>query len=389
MKYFFGIICLVCATAALAQPLRDINYQYLYNPVETFTLDLKPVRHADSWTILYRLQLRDTSVNIDDYTIQWESRQTLADKEATALAATIGVKETHRHKQEYGGELNIAAASAPNILVARVVHNSIKRAWIFYKPLEPKYPVDLYLKVNHEALTRPFINITDRVTLETPEPKVVSYYNDNFPAALPPFAEAQGRVSKGMKTDSTFSITSGVPLNFSATGLYLLQKDTNATEGFAIRAEADYPRLARIPSLAGPLIYICTKSEYDQLVLAKNEKKIFDRIILGVTNDTDRARKLIRNYFRRVELANQYFTSYKEGWKTDRGMIFIVFGVPDEVYKFSDREVWTYKNDLYKATFNFARSSSLFDPENYVLIREKKYQQTWYEVIDLWRSARF
>jgi hypothetical protein len=24
-----------------------------------------------------------------------------------------------------------------------------------------------------------------------------------------------------------------------------------------------------------------------------------------------------------------------------------------------------------------------------VLIREKKYQTTWYEVIDLWRNARF
>jgi hypothetical protein len=97
----------------------------------------------------------------------------------------------------------------------------------------------------------------------------------------------------------------------------------------------------------------------------------------------------MRSYFKRVELANQFFTSYKEGWKTDRGMIYIVFGLPDEVFKFNDREVWTYNADEYKATFNFSKSSSVFDPDNYVLIREKKYQQTWYEVIDLWRNARF
>ena len=43
----------------------------------------------------------------------------------------------------------------------------------------------------------------------------------------------------------------------------------------------------------------------------------------------------------------------------------------------------------FKIRFDFARSGSLFDPDNYVLIRDKKYEDTWYEVIDLWRNARF
>jgi hypothetical protein len=42
-----------------------------------------------------------------------------------------------------------------------------------------------------------------------------------------------------------------------------------------------------------------------------------------------------------------------------------------------------------KVTFNFVKSSTLFDPDNYVLIREKKFQETWYEKVDLWRNARF
>ena len=70
-------------------------------------------------------------------------------------------------------------------------------------------------------------------------------------------------------------------------------------------------------------------------------------------------------------------------------MIYIVFGVPEQVLRFEDREVWSYDNDRFKLRFNFARSSSLFDPDNYVLIREKKYESDWYEVIDLWRNARF
>ena len=122
---------------------------------------------------------------------------------------------------------------------------------------------------------------------------------------------------------------------------------------------------------------------------AKGDKKAFDRVILSVTGNTERAKNLMRNYFKRVEWANYYFTSYKEGWKTDRGMIYILFGLPEEVYKFSDREVWNYKSPSLKVTFNFVKSSTLFDPDNYVLIREKKFQETWYEKVDLWRNARF
>src|SRR5690606_12532002 len=111
--------------------------------------------------------------------------------------------------------------------------------------------------------------------------------------------------------------------------------------------------------------------------------------ILSITQDTERARILMRNYFRRVELANRYFSSYKEGWKTDRGMVFIIFGLPDEVYLFDDREVWEYKNNRLSESFVFVRSGSIFDPGNKVLIRQRKKESSWYEGVDLWRNARF
>lgn len=389
MKCLTAILCFFLVLNLQGQPLRDINYAYLYNPGESFSFDLKSVRQPSSWILFYKLQLRDTAVRVDDYTVQWETRQTLSDKEGTPLTSSFEIKETSRSSSGFTGTITLAHASAPNMLVAKVVHNTLKRAWIFYEVLEPNSPVNTYAKAGNEVVMRPYVNLASRLSVAGEATQVVSYYNDNFPAALPPFTEAQGRVSQGMKTDSTFVLPAGQEMGFSSTGLYLVQTDTNATEGMAFRVEDDYPRLAKVPSLAGPLMYICTKQEYDRLALAKNDKKSFDRVILGITNDTDRARKLIRNYFRRVEVVNQYFTSYKEGWKTDRGMIYIIFGLPDEVFKFSDREVWSYKNERYKITFNFAKSSSIFDPENYVLIREKKYQETWYEVIDLWRSARF
>jgi hypothetical protein len=70
-------------------------------------------------------------------------------------------------------------------------------------------------------------------------------------------------------------------------------------------------------------------------------------------------------------------------------MIFIILGEPSKVFKFTDREVWEYKTPQYDLSFTFVRSPTVFDPDNYVLLRNKEYQLDWYEVVDLWRKARF
>jgi hypothetical protein len=110
---------------------------------------------------------------------------------------------------------------------------------------------------------------------------------------------------------------------------------------------------------------------------------------LSITGTPERARIFMRNYFRRVEQANVLFSSYKEGWKTDRGIIYIIFGPPEEVFLVGNREVWEYNNVYYKGRFTFVKSPTIFDPENFVLIRDKNYSDNWYSMIDLWRKARF
>ncbi len=386
MTKYTSLVVLFLSANIYAQPLRDINFAYLYNPDEAFAFQLKAIRDEQSFTIQYSLQVRDTSAN--DYSIQWEGRNLLIDKNGMPLS--LNVNERARAKSGMEGQAVLPVLDAPKYLVAKVVKQSTRRAWLFYKSLESTHPVNNYLTRNGELVFDPFIRTTESVVIAKDSGQwMVSYYSEDFPAAAPAFSEGQARVSRGMKTDSIFQVRGGEAIHFSDKGIYLIQKDTNSLEGFAFRVEQDYPQYARVSNLAGPLMYICTKQEYDRLELAHGNKKAFDRVILNIAMETERARKLMRSYFRRVELANKYFTSYKEGWKTDRGMIYIIFGMPEEVYKFDDREVWNYDNDLLKGVFNFAKSSSLFDPDNYVLIRETKYKDEWYSVIDLWRNARF
>jgi GWxTD domain-containing protein len=387
MRYVF-VIVLLSAFSASGQALRDINYNFLYNPIEPFTFQAHVVKSGTTFNVFFNLTVRDTLQQAEEFLIQWDLRKDLGEKAGSPLAATDISRDTAG--KTIVGSLSIPVTAERQYLTAKVLNNAVKRAWIFYETLEPNIPVNGYLKLESTAVTNSFIKINTPVVISSAgEQKIVSYYNDDFPAAVPGFSEGLARVSRSMLVDSSFTYPTNEPIGFQKRGLYLVQQDTNSTEGFAFRVEDDYPRLSKVESLADPLIYICTKQEFERVKQAKGDKKAFDRVILNITGNTERARTFMRSYFRRVELANQFFTSYKEGWKTDRGMIYIIFGLPDQIYRFTDREVWTYKSSTFKISFDFVKSSTVFDPENFVLVREKKFQETWYEVIDLWRNARF
>lgn len=387
-KIIIFLVFLLLSVISHAQPLRDINYEYLYDPDASVTFHLRPVRGEQSYTLLYSLHVKDTTGLLHQFRIDWESRSQLSDKEGNAI--TLNDHLTSRHAGGLQGSGSIPLSEAPQFLVARVTNQEGKRAWLFYTSLEPNLPVNNFLSRNESVVIEPYIRTNDRVMLaKDTDEWIVSYYDDDFPPAAPAFSEALARVSRGMAVDSVYQVQGGNPVNFPKKGLYLIQKDTTSLQGFSFRAEDDYPQYTRLVNLSGPLIYISTRQESERLALAKGNKKAFDRVVLSIANDTERAKILMRNYFRRVELANRYFTSYKEGWKTDRGMVYIIFGKPDEVFRFNDREVWSYDNSQFKISLTFSKSSTLFDPDNFVLIREKKFEDTWYEVIDLWRNARF
>lgn len=386
MNRLLLIFLWLISVQASAQALRDINYNYLYSPEQPFLLKTSIVHLENQWKVYVELKLKDTTQKVGDYTLQHEIRTALHEKEGKTVATDSALAKAKTY--QILNAVTIPLQQEALVFVSKVTNNALKQAWYFYEILEPKYPVNAALFNDNFLVTN--YSTTGKLLSLAGEPiRVVSYYDDIFPAATPPFDEAMARVSAGLKVDSTFLI----PVNEQVfrpekQGLYLIQKDTLATMGVAFRVHSDYPRYNRIENLADPLIYVCTKQEFDRVKAAKGDKKAFDKVMLSITQDTDRARQFVRSYFRRVELANTFFSSYKEGWKTDRGMIYIIFGLPDEVYRFSEREVWSYKA-YGKVTFNFVKSPSLFDPDNYVLVRERKYQDKWYEVIDMWRNARF
>jgi GWxTD domain-containing protein len=65
----------------------------------------------------------------------------------------------------------------------------------------------------------------------------------------------------------------------------------------------------------------------------------------------------MEEYYQRVEYANKHFGHYQPGWRTDMGMVYLVFGPPSNVERHpfdidsKPYEVWTYYDLSYSFVF--------------------------------------
>lgn len=216
------------------------------------------------------------------------------------------------------------------------------------------------------------------------------YYDQPFEPGLPPMVTRDDAPPRSMNLVSKFSFTNSVILN--ERGLYLFQKDTTSAKSYTLRVENDrYPRFTRIQELIQPLMYITELEEYDTLLTIGNDKKRFDQFWLEMVDNPERALNVIREFYKRVEAANRLFTTFKQGWMTDMGMIYIVMGQPDRVQKSGNKETWSYEEDrhLPRRSYQFIKTNTIFSSNHYVLIRERKHAQSWYGAIDLLRKGIF
>jgi GWxTD domain-containing protein len=372
---------------AFSQPLTSLNFREWYNPDSEIQFSLQVVKEKSQIKIYYLFQTKQFPA--DKYSISWEKRDAFTQQQGTAInnADTTSITTTDKTK---GGAFTFEIPAKPWLLVAKITNTESKISWTYVKLIEPKYPVNGWLDINKERVAQKYVIINKEYTVhsEGSSPLFVSFYKTDFPAASPPFADLEKKPDRFMFYDSSFKVNPGSKFTPQKPGLYLFQQDTNAAEGFAFRCVNEiYPKFSKISDLIGPMIFVTTQDEYTALLNTQGEKARFDKVILDITGDQDRAKNFIRNYFRRVELANIYFSSFKQGWKTDRGMIYLIFGIPDEVSMNDGTEIWFYK--ATRQSFTFVKSGSVYDPENYVLLRDKRFMEPWFSRVDLLRKSRF
>lgn len=177
------------------------------------------------------------------------------------------------------------------------------------------------------------------------------------------------------------------------------QEPTEATAAGAIKyfvvVGPTFPRPTLVRDLVDASGYLARRNEQAALDTLREQQELlaaFDRFWISITRDRDRAVRSMRTYFGRIEEANRLFSSYKEGWKTDRGMVYAVFGPPESVEKKPEAEIWYYNlsgasqgNVFEFRRVFFARASLAI--EDYLLRRSTAYEASWDRMVEKWREG--
>ena len=89
----------------------------------------------------------------------------------------------------------------------------------------------------------------------------------------------------------------------------------------------------------------------------------------------------------KIEEANRFFTRSQPGSLTDRGMIWIVYGVPGTVWKSPGIETWIYhetENGL-PLRFDFDLTP-IPTGQEWILRRSDLFRPSWNKAVNQWRQ---
>lgn len=230
----------------------------------------------------------------------------------------------------------------------------------------------------------------------------VSYYKPYREVPDPPSMILPEK-SIDYEPDTIISIpySDTLPLMFPKEGIYLCRINKESKEGFTfLNLGATHPEMNMPEAMIEPLIYLTTPDQLEEMRSAVRPKVALDEFWIKCGGNVEKSRELIRIYYTRVLYSNYYFTSYKEGWRTERGMIYIIYGPPDKLYKTPEGESWGYRKPVLKSSwgsryrvkeeylfFNFKKKENIFSDNDYFLSRSESLVTFWDQAVADWKKG--
>ena len=294
----------------------------------------------------------------------------------------------------------VANIDKTDLAIIKIINKRSGIDYIYDIPLidDYNYSSDGLIFYEEDGITpllSSFINVNHAIQLKSinphSEPVYVYYYAQYFDEAVPPMIIEDQRASKGLTIDSVFTVPLDETFSLEREGLYFFQKDSSSAKGISIRVQdAYYPLAKTIDSVLEPLIYISTRTETEAIRNARNPRKAFEDYWINLVKIPNLATSTVKKYYERVEAANYLFTNFEEGWKSDMGMIYIVYGPPNDVYKSEEIIDWVYNRDLNMPVirFSFYKVKNVFTDHHYTLLRKKSYDKNWFKSVELWRDGK-
>lgn len=412
VKHVFAILCivLIAASGCYTERISNQNLSYLYDKDASFLHPEFNVLHKnDSVTELHfrinsnellYLQHPESRFYSAFFRIRYEvytqlESKLLIDSSVVVFADSNLVMEG----KTISGVLTMKPSSISKTLLkvdlvdlrrnSRVLRyfeidrsNPSSRQFFTLKLASSEYPLGRNYIRENETVSLSHISGASKAK--------VRYYNREFPLPKPPFS-VENPKAFDYAADSTFEINLNQPLQFPKEGFYHIQLADSTKNGFTLfRFRESFPEVKTVDDLIAPLRFLNSNSEYKSITEADFKKPAVDRFWLKLAGNPDRAKLLIQKFYSRVEDSNEFFTSYVEGWKSDRGLIYLIFGPPNIIYKNTTSEHWIYGEEDNAASLGltFYKIENPFSDNDFRLDRSPIYKSSWYSAVDMWRQGR-
>jgi len=192
----------------------------------------------------------------------------------------------------------------------------------------------------------------------------VDYFSFKNELPRPP-VNASMDYTMNYSPDTTYKIATTDTSHYvlQTRGRFHVRMDASREEGLTLfNFGGSFPQVKNPDELLEPLFYLATLAEYRDLR----------------TNDN------------RVVYSNLYFTSNKEGWKTDQGMIFILFGPPGRIQMTGKGERWYYfaKRRSMPIEFRFNRKTDVLLDQSLEWVQTTESKMLWNDAVSSWRKGR-
>lgn len=181
---------------------------------------------------------------------------------------------------------------------------------------------------------------------------------------------------------------------FQQKGLYFFSVDSILNEDGVERGrgllvvERSFPFISDTIKMLEPMMYLLHEYEYGVLKSSHSLQKAIEMFWIKNSKSIDDAQLKMQKFYQRVEEANMMFTIDREGWSTDRGMIYIICGHPTFIQRAPGFERWFYGSErsLFSTMFEFYKTQALSKTGDYFLFRYPQYQEFWEKNISAWRK---
>lgn len=396
-----AILMLGTAGVAAQSRMSSAETSYLYDMDHEFLIDHRIAAEGNSYKVFLRFRLNSGMVKISDYDLSYDLRTSYIDEKLLNSGIKLDTSNMIGNGfREFYYSFEFEKEEDQSLLVIQVDNITKNRRYLKDITISAKnstefQPFLFFDAENDLPVFEPYISTDSKVKIKNVLGESSSFSmngrENNVPIAIPPFDNTSQNELAEIPIDTVYGVNANEEFQFNHPGFYIISaNDDPAKSTGMLVTDGYFPYYSQYSDMIMPLIYISTNQEFNVLLAAEDQKSKFESFVLNtISSNVNIAQDFIKYYYRRLRKSAQLFSTSAEGWKTDRGMVYQVYGDPAQVFRNENTELWVYSLE------NGGRTRFIFDilpgpagTIQYKLIRGKKYREGWMNAVTRWRSGR-